>query len=316
MAQYSPSLNHSVLLTMLKKQGFDKNIIKNFSNYFDNRKTTYTWNANTSKPFLNPDGVPQGDPLSPILSLAFTILFYYECISLFHNMFYDIMSAVGLNIEPENSENCHSAARNLALPSKPVYSDILYPDINLPIYANNTWSNDHFTLSPKKFWRYLVFFFDPRLDFDHHNQLYINKALSTLNALRMLGNSIEGFTPSKRKQTFTACVWSIASYGLPLWYRKNGRGVKNKTKKLAKVLNTGMRWILGAFSTTPIPALELISGLPPLIAQLNIIIFKYAFRITQSIPFVALHAPPASPHMKSTPHSTCAEISSFLRMSN
>ncbi|KAF8622194.1 hypothetical protein AX15_007303 [Amanita polypyramis BW_CC] len=210
MAQYFPSLNHEVLKIMLKKLGFTNNITNLFSSYFNDRVTVYLWGNQESSQFSASDGVPQGDPLSPILS--------------------------DLYVEPKN------------------------------------------------IWRYLGFFFDPYLDFNTHIQRYINKAFSALNAMRMLGNSIEGFTPSKRKLAFTACVWSIATYGAVLWYKKNGKGIKQKANKLNKVKNTGMHWISGAFSTTPISALELITYTPLILAQLNITAFKYALRINKLSP--------------------------------
>ncbi|KAF8622328.1 hypothetical protein AX15_007106 [Amanita polypyramis BW_CC] len=114
-----------------------------------------------------------------------------------------------------------------------------------------------------------------------HIQRYVNKAFSALNAMRMLRNSIEGFTPSKRKLAFSACVWSIATYGAILWFNKNAKGTKQKANALNKVKNTGMRWITSAFSTTPITALELITYTPPILAQLNIIVFKYVLRINK-----------------------------------
>ncbi|KAF8628121.1 hypothetical protein AX15_004077 [Amanita polypyramis BW_CC] len=99
--------------------------------------------------------------------------------------------------------------------------------------------------------------------------------------MRMLGNSIEGFTPSKRKLVYSSCIWSIASYGSVLWYRKNAKGVKQKANKLDKVKNTAMHWISGAFSTSPISALEVITAIPPIKTQLNITTMKYALRINK-----------------------------------
>ncbi|KAF8621217.1 hypothetical protein AX15_007960, partial [Amanita polypyramis BW_CC] len=144
------------------------------------------------------------------------------------------------------------------------------------------WKDDEtLQIEPKKIWCYLGFFFDTELDFKVHIQRYINKVFSALNAMRMLGNSIKGFTPSKQKLAFTACVWSIATYRAVLWYRKNAKGIKQKANHLNKVKNMGMRWITGAFSTTPITALEVISYTPPILAQLNIIALKYALCINK-----------------------------------
>ncbi|KAF8622376.1 hypothetical protein AX15_007066 [Amanita polypyramis BW_CC] len=70
-------------------------------------------------------------------------------------------------------------------------------------------------------------------------------------------------------------------YRSVLWYNKDGRGIKQKANKLNKVKNMGMRWISGAFSTTPITALKLITYTPPILAQLNITAFKYALCINK-----------------------------------
>ncbi|KAF8635294.1 hypothetical protein AX15_000472 [Amanita polypyramis BW_CC] len=119
------------------------------------------------------------------------------------------------------------------------------------------------------------------MNFDTHIQKYINKSLSALNAFRMLGNSIEGFMPSKRKLVCTSCILSIASYGSLLWYKKNAHGIKQKTRKLDKVKNTAMHWISGTFSTTPIMALEVIIAIPPIKTQLNIMSLKYTLHINK-----------------------------------
>ncbi|KAF8622533.1 hypothetical protein AX15_006942 [Amanita polypyramis BW_CC] len=158
---------------------------------------------------------------------------------------------------------------------------IEYPSIDLPVKTNNIWTGNTISITPKPIWRYLGFFFDSELNFDTRVQRYINKSMSALNAMRMLGNSVEGFTPSKRKQVYNACIWTIATYGAPLWYRKNGKGVKDKTSKLDKVKNTAMRWISGVFSTMPITALELITNTAPTLTQLNITIVKYLLRINK-----------------------------------
>ncbi|KAF8622451.1 hypothetical protein AX15_007003, partial [Amanita polypyramis BW_CC] len=185
----------------------------------------------------------------------------------------------------------HFTARNLDINMKPLIKNVSFPPILLPKKNDKfEWiANSHLQITPKPIWQYLGFFFDPELKFDIHVQKYVNKSLSALNAMRMLGNSIEGFTPSKRKLAFTSCIWSIATHGAVLWYRKNGKGVKQKANKLNKVKNTAMRWILGAFSTTPISALEVITAIPPILPQLNIIIFKYVLRINKLSPIHPCH---------------------------
>jgi len=48
-------------------------------------------------------------------------------------------------------------------------------------------------LKPKTYWRYLGFYFDRRLSFKEHVWFYSTKALTTVKAMGMLGNSSQGF---------------------------------------------------------------------------------------------------------------------------
>ncbi|KAF8622833.1 hypothetical protein AX15_006717 [Amanita polypyramis BW_CC] len=303
---------------MLIKLGFMLNITNLFSSYFEDRVTNYLWGQQVSPLFLKSDGVPQGDPLSPILSnlyVAIPLCVHFpfslkntentlsfiddyvlstisnslrlniDRLSLLYRLFYDIIQGCGLTIEPEKTELFNFAACDLSKNTKPIYKNITFSSISLPKKEHNLWTlTDALQIQPKSIWRYLGFFFDSELNFDAHVQKYINKSMSALNAMRMLGNSIEGFTPSKRKLVYTACIWSIASYGSQLWYRKNAKGIKQKTGKLDKVKNTAMRWISRAFLTTPITALEVITAIPPIITQLNIMTTKYALRINKLSP--------------------------------
>ena len=44
-------------------------------------------------------------------------------------------------------------------------------------------------INPKPIWRYLGFFFNQKLNFHYHTHFYATKCLSTLSAMKMLGNS-------------------------------------------------------------------------------------------------------------------------------
>ncbi|KAF8625705.1 hypothetical protein AX15_005234 [Amanita polypyramis BW_CC] len=265
--------------------------------------------------FSASDGVPQGNPLSPILSdlyVALPLHVYFPLnpkisknilsfiddyvlvmisLSISNNIkelrklyikFYSIVEGCGLTIELEKTELFHFTAQDLSKKKKPLIKNISFPSISLPTKNKKfEWTDEEIMVEPKKIWRYLGFFFDKELNFKIHIQCYVNKAFSVLNAMRMLRNSIEGFTPSKRKLAFSACIWSIATYGAVLWFNKNAKGTKQKVNALNKVKNMGMHWITSMFSTTPITTLEVISQTPPLLAQLNIIVFKYMLHINK-----------------------------------
>jgi len=53
-------------------------------------------------------------------------------------------------------------------------------------------------LYPKPIWWYLSFFFDQKLNFHYHIHFYATKCFSTLNAMKMLGNSSRGLLPIQK----------------------------------------------------------------------------------------------------------------------
>ena len=68
ITQFFPSLNHQLLLLILKKTGYYSKVVQFFSNYLVGRKTQYSWN-NFFSQFFNMDiGVGQSSALSLILS--------------------------------------------------------------------------------------------------------------------------------------------------------------------------------------------------------------------------------------------------------
>ena len=70
-AQFFPSLNKEIIVKMLLKEGFNPIICQLFNTYYDNRSTKYLWNQHFSKDYDINNGVPQGDPLSPIISVLY-----------------------------------------------------------------------------------------------------------------------------------------------------------------------------------------------------------------------------------------------------
>ena len=97
-----------------------------------------------------------------------------------------------------------------------------------------------------------------------------------IRAFNMLGNSARGLGPKQRVLAYNACITSILTYGLPLWYAEDGKGVQSNFKHMCRVQNFVVRWITGGFRGTPIGAMELISGIPPLRLRCNLLIAGYA----------------------------------------
>jgi hypothetical protein len=71
LAQFFPSINHDVLLSILDKQGFAPEVVAFFKSYLVDRFTHYAWDNDLSLEFPASAGVGQGSALSPILSALY-----------------------------------------------------------------------------------------------------------------------------------------------------------------------------------------------------------------------------------------------------
>jgi len=77
IVQFFPLLNHRLLSLIMKKVGFDDQIVLFFTNYLVNRKMNYYWNNFISPIFNINVGMGQGSVLSPILSALYLLFFIY-----------------------------------------------------------------------------------------------------------------------------------------------------------------------------------------------------------------------------------------------
>jgi len=97
------------------------------------------------------------------------------------------------------------------------------PSINLSSVGGSV-------ISPKPIWRYLGFYFDHKLNFNYHTYFYATKCLSTLSAMKMLGNFSRGLLPIQKRLLYRTCILPIALYGFQLWFFKGAPTIKNITE--------------------------------------------------------------------------------------
>ena len=83
------------------------------------------------------------------------------------------------------------------------------PSINLSLVGGPV-------ISLKPIWQYLGFYFDRRLNFNYHTHFYATKYLSTLSAMKILGNSSRGLLPIQKQLLYRTCILPIALYGFQL----------------------------------------------------------------------------------------------------
>ena len=119
------------------------------------------------------------------------------------------------------------------------------------------------TLRPKDTWKYLGFIFDQKLTFHQHIDHYLNKAISTVKYMKLLGNSSWGINPLQKCQLYQCCVLLIALYGFQLWFY-NKAPMSYHMKILDKMQRRATIWILGAFKTSPTEGIEAIARIIPI----------------------------------------------------
>jgi len=282
IAQFFPSLNHDVLMVVIQKAGFPPVLGNFFRSYLTGRKTMYKWDDSVSGLFAADIGVGQGSGLSPVLSGLYIgpvmKLFSFEPISkevqllsyvddgtiltqsthLVQNLpklkaaygvIFRLLMALGLVLEHDKSEVFHfSRSRGESHP--PI-------DLGFAPYTGDT------PLGPKLYWRYLGFYFDHSLTFREHIRYYSNKAMTTVKALGMLGNSNRGVSASHKCLLYRTCVVPVATYGLRLWYLQGAR-LKGIIKGLSAVQRLAALWIMGCFRTSPTGGTEALAGLVPM----------------------------------------------------
>ena len=295
IAQFFPSLSHAVTGRILERLGFSPVIVTLIKSYFQERFTTYKWDNATSKKYNFSLGTPQGDCLSPILSALYIsiairrvfpetmppattkCLFFVDdgivitaspslqmniaVLRLHLLLLLQALTDIGLQVEASKTELMHffafelSAAWQLAIVQQP--------------HLTFTWKQVAYDIHPAPRWRYLGFFFTPTLDFSYHVQFYTNKAFSTIRACTMLGNSVCGIGLRQCAHVYQACILSVLTYGLALWYTTWGAGVIHLVKQMEQVHSYALGWVIGAFWTSPVSSRELIAGIPPLKIILN-----------------------------------------------
>jgi Reverse transcriptase (RNA-dependent DNA polymerase) len=209
IAQFFPSINHDMLLWVIDKLGFPPCVGRIFHSYLVGRRTTYKWNAFMSGPYLADVVVGQGSALSPVLLLLCLVPILKLSSASNIGCQVDVMSYVDNGTLITHSSHLED---NLE-PLKEAYGWIYHAFTSLSLVLEHTKSEVfHFTrargnpdlpidlgfqpfmgdtlLRPQVTWHYLRFFFDQKLLFKEHIWFYTTKALTTVQAMGMLGNSV------------------------------------------------------------------------------------------------------------------------------
>lgn len=126
----------------------------------------------------------------------------------------DTLRKLALSVETDKLELMHFI-RKRKDKTKEIWSD----DDPLGPKLKVKDSDNVYTVKPKKSMRYLGFMLDPKLTFKEYVRKFITKGISTINTIRMLGNSSRGLKPIDKRRLYIANIIPVMTYGMHLWWR-------------------------------------------------------------------------------------------------
>ena len=136
------------------------------------------------------------------------------------------------------------------------------PPITLPTSTN---PREMRTYEPQTHIKWLGIIFDSKLSFRQHIQHLASRGAAAAGCLQMLANTKGRLNHWNMKTLYNTCVLLMISYASPIWWN----GKKNQIKKIENIQNRCLRTTLPVFRTTPIHAMQVESGIPPLQIRLD-----------------------------------------------
>ncbi|GBN24737.1 putative RNA-directed DNA polymerase from transposon X-element, partial [Araneus ventricosus] len=123
--------------------------------------------------------------------------------------------------------------------------------------------------------KFLGIIFDTKLTFRSHIKHLKTKCIRTLNIMKVLSSTSWGADKVSLMRIYRSLVRSKLDYGVPIY----GSAAKSTLKMLDSVHHQGLRIATGAFRTTPIPSLHVISGEPSLELRRHRLSLSYFYKI-------------------------------------
>ena len=274
------NINHDRLIHTFRILGFAHEICQWLTSFLSDRVVQLRFNGFVSDPIDITVGSPQGSPISPILSSIYTfpllqqanrwsdsrlymyvddgnilawgasyhlvrtrlVARYAECLAW--------LERAGLTIDKGKTEAIfYSLTR-----ARPDIHGLRPSTITVP-----TGEGELTTVNCTDNVRYLGLFIDHKLTWNRHVKIMATRARGTLKSMKLLGNSVKGLDHGSWRRAYNAICLPVLTYGSPVWFKQQ----KQLSKILQVVQDEAVRWMMGAFRTTPAePLHQLIAILP------------------------------------------------------
>ena len=291
---YFDNINRARLAQIITDLGFAPEIVSWTRAFLSERTVRLKFNNNISDPFESVVGTPQGSPISPVLSSFYTHALLrmtrnIKWTSL--NLYIDdgaILACGRTWSEVEYSlteaySSCASWLDRSGLKAEPDKTELIYfrrrhekTDPPGHIFLPQRTHNTYYKVTATHRLRYLGFFLDHKLRWEHHVNIMCNRARATIKALQLLGNSVRGLDFAQWRLAYNAICLPVLTYGCQLWY--TGKQ-KKLAHKLQVVQNEGIKLIAGAFRTTPREPLQQLFNVLPMDLRLRLLTDNSALRL-------------------------------------
>lgn len=305
-------VSHPHLLRIMREKRFPLHLVKWTRSFLSERETAVCLDGKIAAMKPVRTGIPQGSPASPILFILFSspieevvkrrfeqdnwrvepslttpksLTFVDDgkvyvsspnpeqnviVISQAWQAIEEWGTAVGVKFDRNKKELMHYCRGR-----KRTFDELPPVTLSTPRDPQNTQE-----LLPRKWVKWLGFILDWKLTFFEHVQTLATKATKALGALKMLANTRKGIHQTLARTLYISCIRPILTYGSVVWWRGNDeRGRKRHLTILEKVQNKALRWVCGAFKTTPTRAIHNETAILPIKHHLEWIQDKYAIRM-------------------------------------
>ena len=290
-------VNHGRMIGILDALGFGPEVVEWAHSFLTNRRVRLKFNAVTVDERLQEVGVPQGSPLSLVLSILYTS-------GLLHKMKSWSNSSLGMYVDDGALFACADEWAEIQTILRKRYSVCeewlscaglcIEPDKTEAIFFQKPWSqkqletpswillrepshSTYYVVRPTENIRYLGFFFNKRLKWDNHVTIMCNRARASARAMKLLGNTIRGLSMANWQLVLNAVCLPVLSYGSPLWFVPGN--TKSLVTKTQAVQNEMVRMVAGAFRTAPREALCHLTRMLPMEIYLEKLTFTSALRL-------------------------------------
>ncbi|KAI5115165.1 hypothetical protein M0805_000297, partial [Coniferiporia weirii] len=294
---YFDNVNHRRLLRIMILLGFPREIREWTRAFLSNRLVVIAVDSYRHPPLALPAvGIPQGSPVSPILSSIYTSLILRllestsgSALKAYVDDQYILVFSKTFAANIVLLRTCysilHPALRRLGLSTDPGKDELIHyrrhHSIPIPTLCFSYQPPDRplILVTPSREIRWLGFFLDDLLTFKPHIRRMAMRARSTATALRVLGNTLRGLSLFNFRILYKTLIIPVLTYGFQLWF--TGIRQKSHLQPLIVAQNQALRLVAGAFKTSPSSGLHHLLAILPIPFLLRHLLVNSAARLSK-----------------------------------